>query len=103
MTSRRFGNRIKEHIPKRIDEFCKTSNKENKSIRVVNASKRSAIAEHLVDNLDCTSSYNLKIFKSIKDCFNIFDFIKFEAICILIRKPKLCKHKNFDYTVSLFS
>ena len=28
------------------------SNKENKSVRVVNASKRSAIAEHLVNNSD---------------------------------------------------
>ena len=56
MTSRQFGKRIKEHIPKSIDEFCKTSNKESKSIRVVNATKISAIAEHLVNNLDCASN-----------------------------------------------
>ena len=58
MTSRQFGKRIKEHIPKTIDVFCKTSNKENKSIRIVYVSKRSTIAEHLVDNLDCASNYN---------------------------------------------
>ena len=62
MTSRQFGKRIKEYIPKSIEEFCKTSNKEIKSIRVVNATKRSAIAEHLVNNLDCASNYNLKRF-----------------------------------------
>ena len=28
---------------------------------------------------------------------------KLEAICILLRKPVLCKQKDFDYTVSLFS
>ena len=39
MTSRQFGKRIKEHIPKSVDEFCKMSNKESKSIRVVNATK----------------------------------------------------------------
>ena len=66
MTSREFGKRIKEHIPKSIKEFCKTSNKENKSIRVVNTSKRSAIAEHLVNNLDCSSNYNLKGYQMIE-------------------------------------
>ena len=51
------------------------SNEENKSVRVVNASKRFAIAELLVNNLDCASNYNLKRFKFIKNCFNIFDLI----------------------------
>ena len=31
MTSSQFGKRIKEHIPKSIDKFCKMSNKENRS------------------------------------------------------------------------
>ena len=52
MSSRHFGKRIKEHIPKSIDKFCKMSNKENNSKRAVNASKRSAIAGHLVNNFD---------------------------------------------------
>ena len=33
----------------------------------------------------------------------MFHLIKLEAICILLRKPVLCKQKYFDYTVSLFS
>ena len=70
---------------------------------MVNASKRSANTEHLVNNSDCASNYNLKRFKTIKSCFCISDLNKLESICILIRKPKLCKHKDFDYTVSLFS
>ena len=37
-------------------------NKKTKSVRVINASKRSAIAEHLVNNLDSASNYSLKIF-----------------------------------------
>ena len=79
------------------------SNKVNKSVKVVNASKRSAIADHLVNNSNCASTYNMNKFKIIKNCFSIYDLIKIEAICILIRKPKLCKQKDFDYTVSLFS
>ena len=66
MTSRHFGNRIIEHIPKSINEFCKTSNKKSKSIRVVNASQRSAIAEHLEYNCDCECKHNLKRFSIIK-------------------------------------
>ena len=41
-------------------------NKENKSNRVLNATKQFAIAEHLVKNIDCASNYSLKIFKTIK-------------------------------------
>ena len=68
MTARQLGKRIKKHILKSIEEFCKMRNKENKSIRVKYASKRSAIAEHIVNDIDCVSSYNLKIFKTIKNC-----------------------------------
>ena len=79
------------------------SDKENKTVRMVNASKRSAIAEQLLNKNNCSSNYNLNTFKIIKNCFCISDFIKLEAICILIRKPKLCKQNDFDYTVFLFS
>ena len=33
MTSRQFGKKVKEHVLKSIEEFCKKSNKENKSVR----------------------------------------------------------------------
>ena len=66
MTSRQFGKKIKEQIPKILDEFCNMSKKyENKSIRVVNGSKRSAIAKHLVNILVCAIKFNLKKFKII--------------------------------------
>ena len=75
------------------------SNNKNKSKRVVNASKRSAIAEHLVNKPDCASNCNLKRFKVIKSCYNIFGLIKLGAICTLLRKPKLCIQK---YLIILF-
>ena len=78
------------------------SKKDNKFIRMVIASKRSTIAEHLVNNSDCASNYNLNRYKIIKNCFRISDLIKVEAVYILIRKPILCKHKYFSYTLSLF-
>ena len=45
-------------------------NKENKSIKVVDALKISTIAEHLVKNNNFASF--LKGFKIIEHCFNIF-------------------------------
>ena len=46
---------------------------------------------------------NFNKYKIIKNCNNVFDLIELEAICILLRKLVLCKQKDFDYTVSLFS
>ena len=56
-----------------------------------------------MSNSTCADSYNINRFKIIKTCSNVFDLIKLEAICILLRKPVLSKQKGFDYTVSLFS
>ena len=51
----------------------------------------------------CANNYDMTRFKIIKTCNNVFDLIILDAICILLRKPVLCKQKDFDYTVSLFS
>ena len=102
-TTKQLRKRIKEHVPKSVDNFCCLDKKDDIPAKVLNASKRSSIAEHLVNNPTCANNYNIKRFKIIKTCSNIFDLIKLEAICILLRKPVLCKQKDFDYTVSLFS
>ena len=77
MTFRQFCKRFKEHISKSIDEFCKISNLENESIRVVNASKRSAIAEHLVNNIGCASNY---IYIYIYKAHNIFCYENLSSV-----------------------
>ena len=63
----------------------------------------SSILEHLVNNLLCADNYNVNRFKIIKNCSNVLDLIKVEAICNLLRKLVLCEQKDFDYTKSLFS
>ena len=50
-------------------------------VKVLNASKRSSFAEHLVNNLSCANSYYLNSFKIIKTCSNIFDLTILESIC----------------------
>jgi len=64
---------------------------------------RSSIAEHLIKSPICGKSFNGLRFKILRSSTNIFDLIKIEAIYIHINKPKLCKQKEFDYSVSLFS
>ena len=103
LTARHLRKRIKEHVPKSIENFCCSDKKDDIPVKVLNASKRSSIAEHLVNNTTCANSYNTNRLKSIKKCSNVFDLIKLEAICILLRKPVLCKQKDFNYTISLFS
>ena len=74
----------------------------NNTKAVVNATKISSIAEHLINNVDCASNYDLLRFKAINNCTNFIDLVRLEAISIFLNKPKLCKKKEFDYKVSLF-
>ena len=103
LTTRQLRKRIKEHIPKSVESFCCLDNKDIIPAKVLNVAKRSSIAQHLINNPTCANNYNMDRFKIIKTCNNVFYLIKLEAICILLRKPVLCKQKDFDYTVSLFS
>ena len=64
----------------------------------MNTIKRSAIAEHLVNNQSCAENFNLEKLQIIKSCCNVFDLVKMEAICILYRKPNLCRQEEFDYS-----
>ena len=64
---------------------------------------RSLISEHLIKNPVCGISYNETKFKILRCCTNVFDMVKIEAIHIDLNKPKLCKQKDFDYSLSLFS
>ena len=94
--------RIKEHVPKCVRKHIKNQPK-TISIATLNAMNRSSIAEHLIKNPICGKSFNDLRFKILRSSTNIFDLIKIEAIYIHLNKPKLCKQKEFDYSVSLFS
>ena len=65
LTTRQLRKRIKEHVPKRVENSCCLDKKDEIPAKVFNASKRSSIAEHLVNNLMCANSYNIKRFKII--------------------------------------
>ena len=100
-TSRHFKTRVNEHIPKCILKFIDEKTK-NKTKTVVNASKRSSIAEHLINNTNCANNYDSSRFKIINNCTNSIDLVRMEAISIFLNKPELCKQKEFNYKFSLF-
>ena len=77
--------------------------KEVKSIAVENAMKKSAIAEHLVNNPSCGKKFAVSNFSVMRQCSNTLELIRLEAILIHLDKPNLCKKKEFDYTLALFS
>ena len=94
--------RIKEHVPKCVENFV--TNKIKKTTTAIrNAAKRSAIAEHLINNPTCAQKYSESNFKILRQCWNSFELVKLEAILIHLNKPDLCKQKEFDYIVSLFN
>ena len=72
----------------------------NKTEAVVNATKRSLIAENLINNTDCANNYDLLRFKVINNFENLIDLVRSEAISNILGKPEL--HKQSDYKVYLF-
>ena len=100
-TSRHLRTRLNEHIPKCILRFIDEKTK-IKTKAVVNATKRSSIAEHLVNSTNCANNYDPSRFKILYNCTSSMDLVRLEAISIFLNKPELCKQKEFDYRVSLF-
>ena len=60
LTTRQLRKRIKEHVQKCVDNFCCLNKKDDIPAKVLNSFKRSSIAEHLVINQTCESSYKYK-------------------------------------------
>ena len=61
LTTRHLRKRIKEHVPKSVENFCFLDKKDDIPV------------------------------KDIKTCSNVFDLIKLAPICILLRKLVLYK------------
>ena len=58
-TTRQLNKRVKEHIPAYIEKFLNLPEKEKdkNSNKIMNAIKRSATAEHLVNNQICAENF----------------------------------------------
>ena len=65
--------------------------------------QKSSIAEHLVNNPSYGNNFEIYNFSVMRQCSNILNLIRLKAILKHLNKPNLCKKKEFDYTIALFS
>ena len=70
----------------------------NKTEAVVNATKRSSIAEHLINNTNCANNFDLSRFKIISNCTNSIDLIRLKAIPIFFINLNFVSRKSLIIT-----
>ena len=101
-TVRRLGVRMREHIPACVVKHYKknpnTDYKTNSTL--VNAAKKSSIAEHLLINKNCGMAIDTTKFSILKKCNTNFELYVYEAVLIAALEPPLCKQKEFDFVTS---
>ena len=102
-TSRRFNERLKEHVPKCVRMFLNNSSNDYKNSKTLtNAAKKSSIAKHLLENKDsCGKNYNNSMFKIIRSCRTLYQLRVTEAVLISTFEPNLCIQQDFDYATVL--
>ena len=94
-TSQRLQDRIKQHVPKWLQQQAKrpTRSQPGRSCKLKrnNPDCDSAIGQHLLDNEQCAANYNDKRFKILAVARNSFHLCLLEATFIKIKHPVLCK------------
>ena len=95
-TTKRLRCRIKEHVPLSLEKALKDN--------AVPAGKlyNSAIAEHLIKNRSCGTSYNKDTFTIINTARSKLQLNILEALHIMHDRPVLCRQKQFVYGTLLF-
>ena len=105
-TSQRLQDRIKQHVPKWLQQQAKrpTRSQPGRSCKLKynNPDCDSAVGQHLLDNEQYAANYNDKRFKILAVARNSFHLCLLEATFIKTRHPVLCKQKEFVYTLKLF-
>ena len=105
-TSQRLQDRIKQHVPKWLQQQAKrpTRSQPDRSCKLKrkNPDCDSAIGQHLLDNEQCAANYsNDKRFRILAVARNSFHLCLLDATFIKTRYPVLCKQNEFVYTLKL--
>ena len=96
-TSQRLQDRIKQHIPKAIRNQAQP----NRDLFQSNHTSTLAIGQHLLNNEKCASHYDDNQFSILAKGRTLFHLSTLEATFIKILQPKLCRQKEFIYTLKL--
>ena len=103
-TSRRLKDRMREHVPTCVRRFLEDPHDQHYTVDVPlsNASNKSSIAKHLLDNYStCGSKFSDDKFRILRRCRTGFQLSVMEAVLILTLEPTLCIQQKFDFTTSL--
>ena len=106
-TTQTLRKRMSQHIPACMRDYiehAKNNNLDNftRKDKVINATKRSAICEHLFNNNLCMINYNVDRFKPIARARNKFHLSVLESIYITMNSPEICKQSEYVYCALLF-
>ena len=86
-TGQRLDARVKQYVPTKIRLG-------NYFADHINNTYGSAIAEHLINNRDCVSSFSVDLFTILSRFHSDFHLKVLETIYILTHKPSLCKQRE---------
>ena len=106
-TQQRFGERIKQHVPRHILDLArelteKRCGRPPKKRENPAEDYPSAVACHLAANKACCLSYDDSDFRVLAHCRSKHHLNVLEAMYIHVLKPVLCKQKSFVANLTLF-
>ena len=104
-TAQRLQDRIKQHVSKWLRQHTASQR-----VQPNRACKRkqptpecdSAIGQHLLENDQCAANYDDDQFSTLDTARSPFHLSLLEESYIKVRRPNLCKQKEFVYTLKLF-
>ena len=105
-TSQRFGERIKQHVPKHLVDVPTSKKRRGRPPKVQEKPAegyQSAIACHLAANEDCRKSFRESAFSILCRCRSKHHQDVLEAMFIHVLQPKFCKQKSFVTNLILFN
>ena len=104
-TAQRLQDRIKQHVPKWLQQHTASQRVQpNRACKQKQPTPEcdSAIGQHLLENNQCAANYNDDQFSILDTARSFFYLSLLEASYIKVRRPNLCKQKEFVYTLKLF-
>ena len=104
--SQRLQDKIKQHVPKWLQQQAKRPTRSQPSRTCKpkrnNPDCDSAVGQPLLDNKQCAANYNYKRFKFLAVARNSFHLCLLEATFIKTRNPVLCKKKIICLHIKTF-
>ena len=104
-TAQRLQLRIKQHVPEWLRQHTASQRVQlNRTCKRKQSAPEcdSAIRQHLLESDQCAANYNDDQFSIMDTARSLFHLSLLKASYIKVRRPNLCKQKEFVYALKLF-